>query len=133
TERSRGRTYADLSSTVVRGYTRLTDGWNFHQNRKSLPMSYSRVFPLALLLAWAGWFMVTVEAQQPAPPTKSSGTLPVPQPSPKTSPPTKPTAPPAPEPIKSDPEAQKILGDAINALETKPIQWFQAHLWQQLD
>lgn len=95
-------------------------------------MSYSRLFPLALLIAGAA-FTFQAEAQQVQLPTKSSAIPPVPQPPPAGKAPEKPTAAPAPEPIKADPGAEKVLDDAIKALQDKPIQWFQADLWQQME
>ncbi len=95
-------------------------------------MRYSRVFPLALLVGGAA-FLIHSAAQQPVPPAKSSGIPPVTQSQPKANPQAKPATPPAAEPIKSDPEAQRALDEAIKSLESKPIQWFQADLWQQLE
>lgn len=95
-------------------------------------MSYCRSIPLAALVAGIG-FILSSPAQQPPAPKKPPGVALPTQPAPAAKGTEKVPAPPAPEPIKSDPEAQKVIDDAIKALESKPIQWFQADLWQRME
>ena len=40
---------------------------------------------------------------------------------------------PPPEPVKADPEATRVLDEAVKTLEKNPIQWLKTELWQQMD
>src|SRR5205807_489012 len=61
-------------------------------------------------------------------------TQPVPKapPQPPAPAPTKPTPPPAPA-VKADPEATRLLDEAVKNFEQNPVQWLKTEIWQQVD
>src|SRR5439155_2147039 len=86
-------------------YTRQEVEVNFHQNRKSLPMRWSRPLLLPLLVG-VGILAAGAMGQQPTPPAQPAGT---PKP-----------APPPFKPATADPAASKILEEALQA---KRLDW----------
>src|SRR5438132_5414024 len=107
-----------LSPSVPRGYTRPEGYWNFHQIRKSLPMSWYRYLFLPLLV---GLVVVITGAlaQQTAPPPKSKN-------------PAQAAGPKVPPP-KSDAKAAKILDEAVKKLDLSETPWIKAKIWQRVD
>jgi hypothetical protein len=97
---------ADISASVACRYTRPALALNFRQNRKSLPMSFLRYFPLFLLLIVAVLLTAALSSQ----PANSS------------------RIPPHSEPSTV---ALTALDHAIAHLDPKHVAWLETTLWQK--